>query len=202
MEFESPAHAPRDVLGVALVWAFGFGVVAFGVWQTATSWFWGIAVLDILLAYVSLASLWLGWRGSLHLKVELLNSPREARCWRKNIFTRFKTFHRYPIRNDAKVIVDYRGVTGSNDMGERIWPVNIEGLPEYYDFYILGHARDCDDAWAIGRTLASFLGLRFFDSKGDEHPVHDRGARMWYGPRPEADESPRGRRRRQRRKRA
>jgi hypothetical protein len=202
MEFESPAHAPRDVLGVALVWAFGFGVTAFGVWQTLTSWDWGIALLDILLAYASLASLWLGWRGSLHLKVALSNSPREARCWRQNIFTRFKTFHRYPIRDDAKVIVDYDGATGSNDMGERIWPVNIEGLPEYYDFYILGRGRGYDDAWAIGRTLASFLGLRFFDSKGDEHAVHDRGSKMWYGPRPEADESPRGRRRRQRRKRA
>jgi len=202
MEFEDPTHGPRDVLGVALIWAFGFGVVAFGVWQTVTSWDWGIAVLDILLAAVSLASLRLAWLGSLHLKVELSNAPREARCWRKNIFTRFKTSHRYPIRDDAKVIVDYNGVTGSNDMGERIWPVNIEGLPDYYDFYILGHARDCDDAWAIGRTLASFLGLRFFDTKGDEHPVHDRGLKMWTGPRADYDESPRRRRRRQRRKRA
>ena len=199
MEFEHPTHGPRDVLGVALIWAFGFGVVAFGVWQTVTSWDWGIAVLDILLAWASFASLWLAWRGSLHLKVALSSSPREARCWRKNIFTRFKTFHRYPIRDNAKVIVDYRGVTGSNDMGERIWPVNVEGLPKYYDFYILGRGRGNDDAWAIGRTLASFLGLRFFDSKGNEHAVHDRGMKMWYGPRPEVDESPRQRRRRRRR---
>ena len=183
-----------------LVWAFGIGAAVLGAWQTATGWFWGMVVLDIVLAPFSFAFLWMAWIGSLHLKVELSSSPREARCWRENIFTRLKTFHRYPIRDDAKVIVDYDGAHGDNG-GESVWPVNIEGLPKYYDFYILGRGRGYDDAWAIGRTLASFLGLRFFDTKGDEHAVHDRGSKMWYGPRPEVDESPR-RRRRQRRRRS
>ncbi len=201
MEFEGPTHRFRGALGAIFIWGFAFALAAPFVWYTVLDWPSGFMIfLDVVLAPLCLTLVWLAWIGSLHLKVDLSNSPREARCWRKNIFTRIKTFHRYPIRDDAKVIVDRDGAHGDSG-GKSVWPVNIEGLPKYYDFYILGRGRGYDDAWAIGRTLASFLGIRFVDSKGDEHAVHDRGSKMWYGPRPEVDESPRGRRRR-RRKRA
>jgi hypothetical protein len=203
MEFESPAHSVWDVIGVILVWAFGCAAATLGVWLTVTDWpSGGIIAVDILvLAPSSLIAFWMGWRGGLHLKVELSSSPREARCCRRNVFTRLKTYHRYSIRDDAKVIFTYKGV-GGDENSDPTWPVYIEGLPKYYDFYILGRCRDDDDAWAISRALASFLGIRLADPKGHEYPVYGSGMKMWYGPRPEVDESQRRRRRRQRRKRA
>jgi len=203
MEFESPTHSLGEVIGVILAWAFGCAAATLGVWLTVSDWpSGGIIAVDILvLAPFSLIAFWMGWRVSLHLKVELSSSPREARCCRRNVFTRLKTFHRYPIRDDAKVIFTSKGV-GGDENSDPIWPVYIEGLPKYYDFYILGRCRDVDDAWALGRALASFLGIRLADPKGCEYSVYGRRTKLWYGPRREVDESPRGRRRRQRHKKA
>jgi hypothetical protein len=132
---------------------------------------------------VGLAILYLAWFSSLNLKVELSDSPREARCWRKNRITRRTSYRCYKLGDDAKVIVQPRR-GGGRGYQPYYWPIVITGLPWYYDFWSLAGCKSLEDAASLSRSMAVYLGLRLFDGKV-EVPTEGPGIRPWTGPRPE-----------------
>jgi hypothetical protein len=190
-------------------WSFIPGLVSMLIGGAAIYWpvymaFDGAPVGSVVLVGafaipVAFILLWVGWMTNLDLKVELSNSPREARCTRENILTRISTHHRYKIHDDAKVMV--QDSVGGAYGGIPTWPVLITGLPRYYNFFHLGHCRDgnIDDAYAIARCLAGYLGIRMFDWRGAEHRIDPDSSHEWRPP-PQPDESHRGGRRRKRRR--
>jgi hypothetical protein len=147
---------------------------------------------------MALLCLYGAWINVLHLEVDLSNSPREARCRRKNVLTRLATHHRYKIPGQWQGLhPDRRGrqIPGRHE----VWPVRITGLPRYYDFFLLGRCRfnNVNDAYALARTLAGYLGLPMLDHHGATRKIEDDGPYVWSPPVPDAD-GHRGRRRRRR----
>jgi hypothetical protein len=161
----------------------------------------GIGPLDVvefvIFTGMALLCFYGAWINVLHLEVNLSNSPREARCRRKNVLTRLATHHRYRIPDNGKVFIQ-TSVNGKYG-GDSVWPVRITGLPRYYDFFLLGRCRfnNVNDAYALARTLAGYLGLPMLDHHGATRKIEDDGPYVWSPPVPDAD-GHRGRRRRRR----
>jgi hypothetical protein len=119
----------------------------------------GLAVLILLGIPLGLGALFIGWLLSIEIKVDLSYSPREARCWRRNIFTRIATRHRYPIAEGAKVLIHDKTEDTDDPRDHGSWSVTIQGLPRYYDFWYLGHCKTYGEAVKLARQLASFLDI-------------------------------------------
>lgn len=156
----------------------------------------GLIALSCAGFVVGLALLYPIWLSCFNLKVELSNPPREARCWRRNIFTGRTNCRCYPIREDAKVILKPRG-GGGRDRSAYYWPIKLTALPSYYDFWELAGCKTQDDANSVSATVASYLGLRLFSGK-IEVPLESLRFRPWTGPKPEHPGHHEHRRRRKR----
>jgi hypothetical protein len=161
MEFEDKWKSVWHLLVAPLLYAAGLGLfcapileVIDGGWQVSA-----IVLTVVLCVPVGSIVLWIAWQGSLQLKVELSASPREARCRRRNFFTRIATRHRYPIPDDAKVLIHDKAEDSDDPRDNGSWAVTIQGLPRYYDFWYLGHCKTYGDAVKLARQLASFLDI-------------------------------------------
>jgi hypothetical protein len=195
-------HFERSPIGLVeiLTSLFFYGVVGGLLYVAIILWSgWNFASIFALVGFSGMALLCLygAWINVLHLEVDLSNSPREARCRRKNVLTRLATHHRYKIPDNGKVFIQ-TSVNGKYG-GDSVWPVRITGLPRYYDFFLLGRCRfnNVNDAYALARTLAGYLGLPMLDHHGATRKIEDDGPYVWSPPVPDAD-GHRGRRRRRR----
>jgi hypothetical protein len=194
MHFES---SPITLLEAIFSLA-GYAVGAFLLHVTYDLWTgWNFMSIFVAVIFSGLAGIFIyaSWQAMLILEVDLSNNPREARCRRKNVITRLATRHRYKIPDNGKVFIQ-TGVGGKYH-GNEVWPVRITGLPSYYNFFLLGRCRynKVDDAYAIARTLAGFLGLPMRDHHGATRTIEGDGPYVWYPPEPDGH---RGRKRRRR----
>lgn len=193
MRFQNDPITAFQIFFALLLYAVGGVLIYVG----SLAWSgWNLVSIVAMVAFSGLAYIFISgaWVGSVHLTVDLSNSPREAICRRKNAITRIATRHRYKIPDNGKVFIQ-TSVAGK--YGGAIWPVRITGLPSYYDFFWLGHCRrdNVNDAYAIARTLAGYLGLPMLDHHGATRKIENEGPYVWYPPAPDGH---RGRRRRRR----
>jgi hypothetical protein len=125
------------------------------------------------------------WPASLALRIELVSSPREARCRRQNGITRWWSLHTYPIADDAKVTLICFPERGDSAAYFRI---HIDGVPKYYNLYDLAYGQSRPEAFQIARTAAYILGIRLvvdaeYAEEVEEVPVHGGDLFIPHGPR-------------------
>ena len=195
MHFErSPISAVDVLTSIVLCSVGGFAFYVARVFWTG--WDLGSILASVGLSALALVPIYGAWVGVIQLEVDLSANPREARCRRKNAITRIATRHRYKIPDNGKVFIQ-TGV-GWKYQGNTVWPVRITGLPRYYDFFLLGRCRynNVNDAYAVARTLAGYLGLPILDHHGATRRIEDEGPYVWYPPAPDGHRGPKRRRRR------
>lgn len=178
---DEPKNAAEIVTSLVFYGIGGFALYVARIFWAG--WNFG-SIPSAISAGVALLFIYISWANLLHLEVDLSNNPREAHCRRKNIITRIATRHRYKIPDSGKVFIQ-TGV-GGKYQGNTVWPVRITGLPRYYDFFLLGRCRfnNVNDAYALARTLAGYLGLPMLDHHGATRKIEDEGPYVWYPPRP------------------
>jgi hypothetical protein len=199
----SSVHFERSPIGLVevLTSLVLYGIGGFLLYVATILWSgWNVASLLPLIGFSGMALLCFygAWIGVLHLEVDLSNLPREARCRRKNVLTRLATHHRYKISDNGKVFIQ-TSVNGKYG-GDSVWPVRITGLPRYYDFFLLGRCRfnNVNDAYALARTLAGYLGLSMLDHHGAARKIEDKGPYVWHPPMPDPNDPHRRHHRRRR----
>jgi hypothetical protein len=184
-----------------------FVYLAFFLGLAGVSFYWPISMIGSREPTILIALSYLGyvfgicflgglWSSYTVEKIELVNSPREARCWRKHLITRRTSYRCYKIRDDAKVVIKTRR-GGGRAHTPYYWPIVITGLPRGYDFWGLAGCKTLDDAARLSRSIASYLGIPLFEGK-DEIPLDALPDRPWTGPRPEQHGHHEHRRRRKR----
>jgi hypothetical protein len=134
------------------------------------------------------AAIWHAWKdswpSSLALRIELVSSPREARCRREHGITRRWSLRTYPIAADAKVEMFCFPETAES---AAYYQIRIDGVPKYYNLYALAYGQSGQEAYQIARTAAYILGIRLFvDYK--EVPVHGGNLFIPHGPRSKEEE--------------
>jgi hypothetical protein len=167
MIFKSPPKTFSNVLSIFSSVLLGLGLIVFGgafIWKF--SW---VGILGSPFVFLGAMALKASWDASLYLEVELSKSPREIRCWRKNVFTGLRSFRRYAIPDNAKIVVDVSQVEDNK------WPVVIAGLPSYLDFSAFKGAKRWQDAWAVAYEIAELLDIPvpLKDSAGGMDPKHE-----------------------------
>jgi hypothetical protein len=130
------------------------------------------------------------WPASLALRIELVSSPREARCRRQNGITRWWSLHTYPIADDAKVTLICFPERGDSAAYFRI---HIDGVPKYYNLYDLAYGQSRQEAFQIARTAAHVLGIRLaihpeYAEVVEEYPVGGGNLFIPHGPRSKEEE--------------